>query len=101
LREFAFGQRTLDQLRSEPQAQAGRDAAGSTQSSNAAVRGGAENTTTSQGNQASSQAGTPPNASPAQSAQASAQLAGALLGMDPSTHMLVRQQLEALANQAF
>src|SRR5690606_29416427 len=72
LREFAFGQRTLDQLRSEPQAQAGRDAAGSTQSSNPAVRGGAENTTASQGNQASSQAGTATNASPAQSAQASA-----------------------------
>src|SRR5690606_13991661 len=36
-----------------------------------------------------------------QTAQAGAQLAGALLSMDPSTHALVRQQLETLANQAF
>ena len=98
LREFAFGQRTLEQLRGEPQAQLGREAASNTQGGNNPARAGAEAANQAQSSQAATSAG---QNTAAQSAQASAQLAGALLGMDPATHMLVRQQLEVLANQAF
>src|SRR5690606_13840644 len=104
LREFAFGQRTLEQLRSEPQAQAGRAAEGASQQGGAAgaraTGGGADASTGAQANTASSNPALN-QPSPAQAAQASAQLAGALQGMDPSTHLLVRQQLEVLANQSF
>ena len=104
LREFAFGQRTLEQLRSEPQAQAGRAAEGSAQQGGAAgaraTGGGADVSTAAQAGTASSNPALN-QPSPAQAAQASAHLAGALLGMDPSTHLLVRQQLEVLANQSF
>lgn len=96
LREFAFGQRPLAQIQQEPQAQAGREAA-TQQSSTAQSRGGAETAT----NQAQSTNPTSQAQSAAQASQAAAQLSGALLGMDPSTHALVRQQLESLANQAF
>ena len=99
LREFAFGQRSLEQIRSEPQAQAGRESTSNTQGSSA-TRAGPEGASAAQSNQASQAASTMGQAA-AQSAQASANLAGALLGMDPATHILVRQQLEALANQAF
>ena len=106
LREFAFGQRSLEQLRGEPQARLGRDAASNTQGANPA-RTAAEGANPAQGNPASTAANQASNAAQnaaqtaAHAAQTSAQLAGALLGMDPATHMLVRQQLEVLANQAF
>lgn len=90
LRNFAFGQRTLAQMQSEPQAQAGRESARGAAPDGAQARGGE----TAQNQPASS-------THTAQTAQQSAQLAGALLGMDPATHSLVRQQLETLANQAF
>lgn len=125
LREFAFGQRTLEQMRAEPQAQAGQHAArGGTTAESGASRGGEP--AAGQPPTATPQAGQPGQAAQsaqaanaahtaqaslasqsAQAAQAAApqthnpQLAGALLGLDPSTHALVRQQLETLANQAF
>jgi len=102
LREFTFGQRSLEQMRSEPQAQAGRETGGSAQSGAAQARGAGETAgspaQTSQPSQTGQQA---QSQSTAQPAQTSAQLAGALLSMDPATHGLVRQQLETLANQAF
>lgn len=99
LREFAFGQRSLEQVRNEPQAQAGREAASSTQGGSAQARGAGEASgNQQQASQAAQQSQAPTGA---QTAQTSAQLAGALLSMDPSTHALVRQQLETLANQAF
>jgi len=88
LRDFAFGRRTLAQMRGEPQAQAGRETPGGTASDSARARAGGDGTASS-GSQAS------------QTAQTNPHLAGALLGLDPSTHALVRQQLETLANQAF
>ncbi|NLC35337.1 MAG: flagellar hook-length control protein FliK [Alcaligenaceae bacterium] len=99
LRDFAFGQRTLAQMQNEPQAQAGRESGGQ-QSSAAQARGGSETAANpaQSGNQA---AQTQTAAQTAQTAQTAAQLSGALLGMDPSTHALVRQQLETLANQTF
>lgn len=109
LREFAFGQRPLAQVQTEPQAQAGREATSGTQQNPAAqaqARGSAEPSAQAPGqggssNQAqpSSQAAAPAHAATA--AQAGTQLAGVLLGMDPATHVLVRQQLEVLANQSF
>lgn len=99
LREFAFGQRSLEQIRSEPQAQLGRESASNPQAAGA-TKAGAENANPTSGSQATQGAATAGQAA-AQSTQASAALAGALLGMDPATHVLVRQQLETLANQAF
>lgn len=99
LREFAFGARTLEQMRAEPQAQAGREPGGGTVNQAAQSRGGAE--TASPGVQAGSSASASQAQAALQTGQAGAQLAGALLSMDPSTHALVRQQLETLANQAF
>src|SRR5690606_9277704 len=102
LREFAFGQRTLEQLRAEPQAQAGRPTEGAG-SQNAHTGRAADGTNqpagASSGSSSTQSAAT--QAQAAQSAQVNPHLSGALLGMDPSTHMLVRQQLEVLANQAF
>ena len=93
LRDFAFGQRTLGQMLAEPQALAGRETANP---GGAQARGGTETA----GQQATSQAGQQQGGQ--QAAQAGgAHLAGALLGLDPSTHALVRQQLETLANQGF
>jgi len=93
LRDFIFGHRSLAQLRVEPQAQAGQDAARGATGESAQARateGGAGQAS----NQTAGQA--------AQAAQTThAHLTGALLGLDPSTHALVRQQLETLANQAF
>lgn len=100
LREFAFGSRTLEQMRAEPQAQAGREPGGSPTNQTAQARGGAEPAGQS-AQPSSSSAGAPQSQAASQTAQAGAQLAGALLSMDPSTHALVRQQLETLANQAF
>lgn len=108
LREFAFGQRPLAQVQTEPQAQAGREATSGTQqnpASQAQARGGAESS--SQASSQSSSSNQAQSSQPAASAQAATaaqagtQLAGALLGMDPATHVLVRQQLEVLANQSF
>lgn len=121
LREFAFGQRTLAQVRAEPQAGAGQEAR--TPGGDAGqARGGAESSAAQSGTQtgntsagqtsagqassaaqAVQQAGQAAQAAQqaGQAAQASTHLAGSLLGLDPSTHALVRQQLETLANQAF
>lgn len=105
LRELAFGQRTPEQMRSEPQAQAGREAGNAQQnpSTAAQARGTGEASGNQAGQASTSSQGGQQAAAPqaAATAQASAQLAGALLGMDPSTHALVRQQLEVLANQSF
>lgn len=96
LRDFAFGRRTLEQIRGEPQAQAGREATGGTQGG-APSRSAGE----AQANQAGQAHSSSSPQTAAQNTPASAQLAGALMGMDPSTHVLVRQQLETLANQTF
>lgn len=103
LREFAFGQRSVAQMRGEPQAQAGREAGGGTQSGSTQARGTGEaaGSQTQQASQAAGQQSQTPTQTAAQTTQSSAHLAGALLSMDPSTHVLVRQQLETLANQAF
>lgn len=102
LRDFTFGQRTLEQLRAEPQAQAGRAAeGGGSQASNAARASGEGANQASGANTGAGTQSASAQANAAQSAQVSAQLSGALLGVDPSTHLLVRQQLEVLANQAF
>lgn len=101
LRELAFGQRTAEQLRSEPQAQAGREAASNAGTGNT-TRADADASRLAQSGQMNQPASAATQAAQSgANTQASAQLAGALLGLDPSTHMLVRQQLEALANQAF
>src|SRR5690606_17993191 len=111
LREFVFGQRTLAQVRAEPQAGAGQEARAPGGDAGQA-RGGAESSAaqsgTQTGNASAGQTTTAQASSAAQAAhqvaqaaQASTQLAGSLLGLDPSTHALVRQQLETLANQAF
>lgn len=111
LRDLTFGHRTLAQLRAEPQAQAGQAASGQAAGEGAQARGSAEGTaganTAQAGNQAAGQAASQAASQAAQAAQASqaaqftsTHLAGALLGLDPSTHALVRQQLETLANQA-
>lgn len=96
LREFAFGRRSLTQMHNEPQAQAGQAGARSGAAEAAQPRAGAESTTTQSGQ--TSQAH---SSSSQQAGQQGAQLSGALLGLDPSTHVLVRQQLETLANQSF
>jgi len=89
LRDFTFGQRSLGQILAEPQAQAGRAA-------------GSGNTTAPAGQaHSTAEASSSQTTQTAQTAQSNAQLAGALLGLDPSTHALVRQQLETLSNQAF
>jgi Flagellar hook-length control protein FliK. len=96
LREFAFGQRSFAQLSAEPQAQAGQDsarAAHAETAGRAASESASPNTTQDTTQTSSSQ--------PHPQGHASAQLAGALLGMDPSTHAIVRQQLETLATQSF
>lgn len=111
LREFAFGQRTLAQVQSEPQAQAGQQS-GSPAAESTHARGGTDTASgqpanaasqASQGSQAAhgAQASQAQASASAQSQAANLHLAGALLGLDPSTHALVRQQLETLANQAF
>lgn len=101
LRELAFGQRTAEQLRSEPQAQAGREAASNAGTGNT-TRADADASRPAQSGQMNQPSSASAQASQSGAhTQASAQPAGALLGLDPSTHMLVRQQLEALANQAF
>lgn len=105
LRDFTFGQRSLGQVRAEPQAHAGQDTPGRAVSAESAqARGGAE-TAPGQSGQ-SSQPGQSGQASQTTQAahtgqNAGTQLAGALLALDPSTHVLVRQQLETLANQTF
>ena len=112
LRDLTFGHRTLAQLRAEPQANAGQDMrAGGSESGQA--RGAAEggsNTPAGQAGGPAGQTAQPASAQAAQAAQAtqaaqaaqltSTHLAGALLSLDPSTHTLVRQQLETLANQS-
>lgn len=112
LRDLAFGHRTLAQLRAEPQANAGQDMrAGGSESGQA--RGAAEGGANTPAGQASGPAGQTAQPASAQAAQAaqvaqaaqaaqltSTHLAGALLSLDPSTHTLVRQQLETLANQS-
>jgi len=113
LRDLTFGHRTLAQLRAEPQAQAGQAATGHGHAAGegAQARSSAEGTAGANpaqaGNQAAGQAASQAASQAAQAAQASqaahftsTHLAGALLGLDPSTHALVRQQLETLANQA-
>lgn len=117
LRDFAFGQRTLAQLRAEPQSQAGQEAARGPAGESGQTRGGAEGatntgSTTTQSSSTQSGPNAPASQTTASAAQsaaaaatqsqaASAHLSGALAGLDPSTHVLVRQQLETLANQAF
>lgn len=105
LKDFAFGQRSLLQLLSEPQAQAGQEAARNPGAEAGQPRGAGDAGSSSAAGQAAhaSQAAHSSQAAHAsQTAQsAGAHLAGALLGLDPSTHALVRQQLETLANQNF
>ncbi|MFW7342497.1 flagellar hook-length control protein FliK [Pollutimonas sp. H1-120] len=109
LGNLAFGKQNLAQLMLEPQAQAGRAPAGNAPSHASlpasgepgGARGAAENaalntTAVRAGDAGGNQAGV-------STAQALSQHAPALLasGMDPQTHLLVRQQLEVLANQTF
>lgn len=105
LKDFAFGQRSLLQLLSEPQAQASQEAARNPGAESGQPRGAGDAGSSSAAGQAApaSQAAHSSQAAHAgQTAQsAGAHLAGALLGLDPSTHVLVRQQLETLANQNF
>lgn len=112
LRDLTFGHRMLAQLRAEPQANAGQDMrAGGSESGQA--RGAAEGGANTPAGQASGPAGQTAQPASTQAAQAaqvaqaaqaaqltSTHLAGALLSLDPSTHTLVRQQLETLANQS-
>jgi len=118
LRDFTFGHRSLAQVRAEPQAHAGQDATGRPGSTEPwQPRAGAEapsgqssqtgpQAQGGQPTQSGGQAGQPAQGHlPGQAYQAqqgaSTQLSGALLALDPSTHLLVRQQLETLANQTF
>lgn len=102
LRDLAFGRRDAAQLRAEPQAQAGQEASkGDTalarpstgQNPQTTTQPGQPSQTVHQSSATQQQIGT---ATP----QSSAHLTGALLGLDPATHVLVRQQLETLANQS-
>jgi hypothetical protein len=108
LANLAFGKQSLVQLMLEPQAQAGRPPGGGAQANASTAPGG---------EQAAARAtdGSAQNSSPLRPGEAggtqpgttgtqtSTQHASALLasGMDPQTHLLVRQQLEVLANHTF
>jgi hypothetical protein len=130
LANLTTGKQSLTQLRQEPQAQAqsGRTATGptNTAASNAAQAGQAgqpaaaaapagttaaqagdwqsgnattTTSTTTSGGQASAAATT--SGAPSSGAAAAGNAALPMLGLDPQTHLLVRQQLEVLANQTF
>ncbi|CAM5341079.1 flagellar hook-length control protein FliK [Eoetvoesiella caeni] len=92
LSNVAFGAQDAATLHNEPQAHAGRNASahpGSTAApapAEAAPRSGAD-------------AAQPNTAGTATAAQAGAAQNSALAGLHPDTHLLVRQQLEVLANQ--
>ena len=108
LANLAFGKQSLAQLMLEPQAQAGRAPSNAQAPAPAPTAAGeqagaraAENATP---NAAAVRAGDAGAGQPGgAAAQASTHHASALLasGMDPQTHLLVRQQLEVLANQTF
>lgn len=103
LAQLAFGKMAPSQLRQEPQAQLGG------QTASPALRPGAPNTASAgplpgapvQAASPGAPAGAPPAApSAATAAGAGAStLASGLNAMDPKTHLLVRQQLDVLANQ--
>jgi hypothetical protein len=108
LANLAFGKQSLLQLMLEPQAQAGRPPAGGAQANANAAAGGeqaaARATDSLTQNSAAARSGEAGGSQPGTTgAQGSATHASALLasGMDPQTHLLVRQQLEVLANQTF
>ncbi|MFA7670477.1 MAG: flagellar hook-length control protein FliK, partial [Burkholderiaceae bacterium] len=109
LRDLVFGRRDAAQLRAEPQAQAGHEASKGAAGDAGQARAGTEtaagqNPQAAQQSGQASQAGQQGNAAQHQPATATPQsgthLAGALSGLDPTTHVLVRQQLETLANQS-
>ncbi|MBB5213370.1 hypothetical protein HNQ49_000036 [Parapusillimonas granuli] len=91
---LATGRMTAEQLMREPQALAGRAEPGATAApaGEAAAKGAGAN-------EAGAQAGAARGGDPAQAAAAPP--GSSLAGLDPQTHLLVRQQLEVLANQAF
>ncbi|GAB2909305.1 flagellar hook-length control protein FliK [Paralcaligenes ginsengisoli] len=108
LSDLSFGQRSVDSLLPEPQAQLARAAPGHAQPDTSAYQPSTAGATARDAD--ASLAGAPaarsdPSAAGAQaqttsSAASSAQTAQ-LAGLHPDTHLLVRQQLEVLANQAF
>ncbi|MDS1141144.1 flagellar hook-length control protein FliK [Pusillimonas sp. SM2304] len=102
LNHLAFGKHSLASLQQEPQAQVGRQAANpanNTAGDAAAPRAGAELTASSstgaRGAETTHPAGT------TQTAATPSPSAPPVPGLDPQTHVLVRQQLEVLANQTF
>lgn len=98
LSQLATGRMTAQQLMQEPQAAAGRQAQAepaaqqaATQAEQSATRGAAGETSTQAGAARGGDSGQAPAPAPASS----------MSGLDPQTHLLVRQQLEVLANQTF
>lgn len=99
LNQLTFGKQTLAQLQQEPQAQAGRTANTPQDAGNANLAATAKNAASSatEGS-ASSRA---QNASTGNNPAAAQTNIAPVPGIDPQTHLLVRQQLEVLANQTF
>ncbi len=107
LNGLAFGKQTLAQLQQEPQAQAGRNtpntpnnpaAPNSSTTSGPNTPGPSNNATqNAMAARAESGASTPSNSAATTSPTAHTPVPG----VDPQTQMLVRQQLEVLANQTF
>lgn len=102
LNGLAFGKQTLAQLQQEPQAQAGRNTpnnppAPSTSHTSSSTPGPGNNAThnamTARAEGGASIIGSGASATPAAHTP--------VPGVDPQTQMLVRQQLEVLANQTF
>lgn len=114
LNNLAFGKQSVSQLQQEPQAQAGRgspEPAATIQGKNAGAAAPAANSNTpansaaipAHANNASvaTQGQRNETAFVGQNTAAPAPGSAPVPGLDPQTHLLVRQQLEVLANQTF
>lgn len=106
LGDLSFGQRSADSLLTEPQAQLTRAASGHAQPDASAHQPPAASTPARDPDAAGNPiARNDPPAAGAQaqttSSAASSAQSGQLAGLHPDTHLLVRQQLEVLANQTF
>jgi len=112
LADMAFGKRSASTLAAEPQARLPQSGAGAGTSTGASANqqapdaGAAAGNASSTGAQASSstqtaQASAATQPPPTPQAAATAQNNAAAAALPPQAHLLVRQQLECLANQAF
>lgn len=106
LRELAFGGRTAAQLKLEPQGQLGRPSSPTTAQTATSASNTAPQAATTSAEPASTDARSagpsgPSSSATSQTAMASSSSASTLAGLHPETNLMVRQQLEVLANQVF